>query len=88
MVELSNRLALGGLVATALPMVAVMLLVSDVMFGIGVAIAVALATAIAFVVFWAALPLRRRRRSAPAAIHRDGGGDEHCEQNERGRQRA
>jgi hypothetical protein len=84
MVELSNRLALGGLVATALSMVAVMLLVSDVMFGIGVAIAVALATAIAFVVFWAALPLRRRRRSAPAAIHRDGGGDEHREQDQRG----
>ena len=33
MVEVSNRLALGGLVSTAVAMIAVMLLVSDVMFG-------------------------------------------------------
>lgn len=61
MVALSNRLALGGLVSTAVAMIAVMLLVSDVMFGMGVAIAIAVATAIAFTAVWAALPLRRRR---------------------------
>ena len=60
MVEVSNRLALGGLVATAVAMVAVMLLVTDVMFGFGVAIVVAALTGVAFVVVWAALPLRRR----------------------------
>src|SRR3954470_10256124 len=61
MVEMSNRLALGGLAGTAVAMVAVMLLVSDVMFGVGVAVAIALATAAAFGVVWYALPFRRRR---------------------------
>jgi hypothetical protein len=62
MVEVSNRLALGGLASTAVAMVAAMLLVSDVMFGLGVALAIALATAAAFLGFWCALPLRRRRQ--------------------------
>jgi Family of unknown function (DUF6328) len=66
MVELSNRLALGGLLSTAVAMIAVMLLVSDVMFGMGVGIAVAAATALAFGGVWAALPLRRRRAIAAA----------------------
>ena|SRR5215211_3279704 len=61
MVDVSNRLALGGLVSTAVAMIAVMLLVSDVMFGMGIAIAVAVATTLAFAGVWAALPLRRRR---------------------------
>src|SRR6185503_14009771 len=61
MVEVSNRLALGGLLSTAISMVAVMLLVSDVMFGAAAGIVVGVATAIAFVVVWAAVPLRRRR---------------------------
>jgi Zn-dependent protease with chaperone function len=57
----SNRLTLGGLVSTALAMIAAMLLVSDVMFGSGAGVAIATATALAFVGVWAALPLRRRR---------------------------
>jgi hypothetical protein len=61
MVDMSNRLALGGLASTAVAMVAAMLLVSDVMFGMGVAIAIALATAGAFAAVWCALPVRRRR---------------------------
>jgi hypothetical protein len=61
MVEVSNRLTLGGLASTAVAMIAAMLLVSDVMFGMGVGVAIAVATAIAFLVVWAALPLRRRR---------------------------
>ena len=61
MVEVSNRLALGGLLSTAVSMVAVMLLVSDVMFGSAVAVVVAVGTAFAFGVVWAAVPLRRRR---------------------------
>jgi hypothetical protein len=61
MVDVSNRLTLGGLVSTALAMVAAMLLVSDVMFGVAISLGIATATAIAFVGVWAALPLRRRR---------------------------
>src|SRR3954462_6088870 len=48
MVELSNRLAIGGLLSLAVAMVAAMLLVSDVMFGMAVAITVGVATAVAF----------------------------------------
>jgi hypothetical protein len=61
MVEVSNRLTIGGLAATAVAMIAAMLLVSDVMFGGGLAVVISILTAIAFVVLWAALPLRRRR---------------------------
>ena len=61
MVEVSNRLTLGGLLSTAVAMIAAMLLVSDVMFGMGVAVVIAVATTIAFGALWAALPLRRRR---------------------------
>src|SRR3954452_10601057 len=69
MVEMSNRLALGGLASTAVAMIAVMLLVSDVMFGIGVAVAIAVLTTVAFAAVWALLPLRRRRAVVDA---RDG----------------
>jgi Family of unknown function (DUF6328) len=61
MVGLSNQLAMGGLVSLAIAMVAAMLLVTDVMFGMAFAIVVAVATALAFGLVWAALPLRRRR---------------------------
>jgi hypothetical protein len=61
MVDVSNRLALGGLVCTAVAMIAVMLLVSDVMFGLGVAAAITLLTGLAFAAVWFGLPARRRR---------------------------
>ena len=61
MVDLSNRLAIGGLLSLAVAMVAAMLLVSDVMFGTAAAIVIAVVTAAAFGFVWAALPLRRRR---------------------------
>jgi Family of unknown function (DUF6328) len=61
MVEMANRLALGGLASTAVAMVAAMLLVSDVMFGMAAAIAIAAGTAAAFGIVWYALPFRRRR---------------------------
>jgi hypothetical protein len=61
MVDISNRLAIGGLASTAVAMVAVMLLVADVMFGSGIAVVVALVTALAFAGVWYALPARRRR---------------------------
>jgi hypothetical protein len=62
MVEVSNRLALGGLVSTAVSMIAVMLLVSDVMFGTEVGLAVGAVTTLAFLAVWGLLPLRRRRQ--------------------------
>jgi Family of unknown function (DUF6328) len=61
MVDLSNRLAIGGLLSLGVAMVAAMLLVSDVMFGSAVGIVVAVATALSFGFVWAALPLRRKR---------------------------
>src|SRR3954470_16711790 len=61
MVDVSNRLAIGGLLSLAVAMVAAMLLVSDVMFGSAVAVAIGTATAAAFGYVWAAVPLRRRR---------------------------
>jgi hypothetical protein len=60
MVELSNRLAIGGLLSLAVAMIAAMILVSDVMFGTASAIAIGVVTAAAFGVVWAGLPLRRR----------------------------
>jgi presenilin-like A22 family membrane protease len=67
MVDMSNRLALGGLVSTAVAMVAVMLLVADVMFGMGIGLAIALLTALAFAAVWFVIPMRRRRR-VPAQL--------------------
>src|SRR4051812_44197146 len=64
MVDLSNRLAIGGLLSLAIAMIAAMLLVSDVMFGMAVAIVIGVATALAFGIVWAGLPLRRRRAIA------------------------
>jgi uncharacterized protein DUF6328 len=61
MVDLSNRLAIGGLLSLAVAMVAAMMLVSDVMFGMVAAIVIGVTTAAAFGYVWAALPLRRRR---------------------------
>jgi Family of unknown function (DUF6328) len=70
MVDLSNRLAMGGLLSLAVAMVAAMLLVSDVMFGRAVAVVIAVATAVAFAFVWAALPLRRRREIGAARKRR------------------
>jgi hypothetical protein len=70
MVELSNRLAMGGLLALAVAMIAAMLLVSDVMFGMAVAIVIGVATAVAFGFVWAAVPLRRRRQVRADGVRR------------------
>jgi Family of unknown function (DUF6328) len=61
MVDVANRLAIGGLLSLAVAMVAAMLLVSDVMFGGAAAVAIGTATAAAFGYVWAVVPLRRRR---------------------------
>ena len=63
MVDVSNRLAIGGLACLALSMVAVMLLVTDVLFGAGVALVVSTLTLASFVGVWAVMPLRRRSRT-------------------------
>src|SRR3954471_10736742 len=60
MVDLSNRLAIGGLLSLAVAMVAAMLLVPDVMFGMAVAVVIGVATAAAFGVVWAGLALAPR----------------------------
>jgi hypothetical protein len=70
MVELSNRLAIWGLLSLAIAMVAAMLLVSDVMFGSAVALVVAVGTALAFGLVWGAVPLRRRRELLAARRRR------------------
>jgi hypothetical protein len=64
MVDISNRFALGGLLSLAVAMIAAMLLVSDVMFGMAVAIVIAVVTALAFAIVWVGVPLRRRRAIA------------------------
>lgn len=57
---LSNRLAIAGLGLLALAMTGAIMLITDVLFG-GVATAiVSVMTLLTFVVFWYALPLRRR----------------------------
>jgi hypothetical protein len=61
MVEVSNRLAIWGLLSLGIAMTAAMLLVSDVMFGLPAAIVIGVVTALAFGAVWAGLPLRRRR---------------------------
>src|SRR3954462_15229096 len=61
MVELSNRLAIGGLLSPARRVGAGMMPLSDVMFGGAAAVAIAVVTAVSFGYVWAALPLRRRR---------------------------
>jgi len=62
LVEVSNRLALVGLVFLALAMIGAILLITDVMFHEPlVAITVAVAAAL-FVLLWFVLPLLRRRQ--------------------------
>jgi hypothetical protein len=66
----SNRFAIAGLAALALAMTGVMLLISDFVFGTATAIAATGASGGLFLVAWAALPLRQRRRSRPRVTGR------------------
>jgi hypothetical protein len=61
LVSIANRLAIAGLAALALAMVGVILLISDVLFGGGVALVATTFAALLLVTLWALLPLRRRR---------------------------
>lgn len=56
----SNRFAIGGIVFLALAMTGAILLVTDVLFSTKATVVVTVLTLAAFVVFWFALPLRRR----------------------------
>lgn len=59
-VLISNRLAIVGTAALALAMVAVMVLISDILFGVVATVVTGVLAALVFVLLWAALPLRQR----------------------------
>lgn len=58
----SNRLAIGGIVFLGMAMTGVVLLISDVLFGVPAAAGVSAGAASVFVWFWYLLPLLRRVR--------------------------
>jgi Family of unknown function (DUF6328) len=60
LVLVSNRLAIAGMVFLALAMTGAVMLITDVLFGTAATVSFSLAAAAMFVVFWGALPLRRR----------------------------
>jgi hypothetical protein len=61
----SNRLAIAGMVFLALAMTGAIMLITDVLFGTAATIAFSAAAVTLFVIFWGALPLRRRFSSEP-----------------------
>lgn len=60
LVFVSNRLTIAGLGALALAMTCAVLLITHFLFGTAVTVVVTAAVLTTFVVFWVALPLRRR----------------------------
>jgi hypothetical protein len=62
LVQTANRLTIVGLVFVALAIVGVILLISDVLFGLPVIVAATGAAAVLCVVTWYVTPLSRRRR--------------------------
>jgi len=60
LVFVSNRLAIAGLACLALAMTCAVLLITDVLFGTTTTIITVAVIFTLFVVFWVALPLRRR----------------------------
>jgi len=60
LVFLSNRLAIGGLLALALAMTCAILLITDLLFGTVAAIVTTTLAFSTFALLWVALPLRRR----------------------------
>jgi hypothetical protein len=61
-VMISNTLVIAGTGVLALAMVAVIVLISDLLFGIAMTIAVGALSALVFALLWVALPLSRRVR--------------------------
>jgi cation transport ATPase len=64
LVAIANRLAIAGLLALALAMTAVILLISDVLFGTAAAVVATVLAATLLAMLWGVLPLRHRRRRA------------------------
>jgi Family of unknown function (DUF6328) len=60
LVLVSNRLTIAGMSFLALAMTGAVMLITDVLFGTVATVSFSLAVAAMFVVFWGALPLRRR----------------------------
>ena len=61
-VDLSNRLAIGGLACLAMAVTGSIFLITDVLFGLAAALLTALGVAAMFGWFWYAVPLRSRNR--------------------------
>jgi len=64
MVITSNAFAIGGLVLLALAMASVVFLITDVLFGTGVAVVVAIVVVAILGGAWFAIPISRRARGA------------------------
>jgi low temperature requirement protein LtrA len=62
LVAMANRFTIVGLACVGVSLIGAVLLVSDLLFGSGVAVATAFATAFCCIVTWYVLPLTRRRR--------------------------
>jgi high-affinity Fe2+/Pb2+ permease len=65
LVTAANRLAIAGLAFLAIAMTAVVLLLTDVLFGAATTVGVAVAVGLTFAVLWFLIPLRRRERLPP-----------------------
>jgi O-antigen/teichoic acid export membrane protein len=66
LLKLANRLSIAGLGFLAAAVVSVVLLVADYLYGVETTVVVAGLTAAALVLFWYAVPLRRRMRGGVA----------------------
>jgi hypothetical protein len=71
-VMMSNRLTIAGLALIALAMVGVMVLISDVLFGLTASIFAGSLAALVFGVLWGALPLREHRQALAGRRELDG----------------
>jgi len=64
LIFLANRFAIAGLAALALAMTGAIVLITDILFGTAATIVTGAAALAVFVLFWYALPLKRRLGSA------------------------
>jgi hypothetical protein len=62
MLETSNRLTISGMAFLALAMIAVVLLITDLLFSLGLAVVVTAVFALGFAWFWYGLALRAGTR--------------------------
>jgi Family of unknown function (DUF6328) len=76
LVEVSNRLTIGGLLALCLAIVGVLWFIADVLYGVWPGVATAVVSAVWFGFFWYAIPIRLTRPTA-ADEPREDPGDDH-----------